>query len=109
MRAKDLYNSNVFPPCMIIQIVRFLAEAFLKVFSCVLWIDYSFGYMCSTRSYLIFKLSKIDNTSRLWYFALVYCLIRLIYSQIFYIGLRARFEENLQNFYMVLKLSSSKL
>ena len=28
VRAKDLYNSYVFPPCMIIQIVGFLAEAF---------------------------------------------------------------------------------
>ena len=36
MRAKALYNSYVFPPCMIIQIVGFLAEAFPKVFSCVL-------------------------------------------------------------------------
>jgi len=41
MRAKDLYNSYVFPPCMIIQIVGFLAEAFPKVFSCVLCIDSS--------------------------------------------------------------------
>ena len=28
VRAKALYNSDVFPPCMIIQIVGFLAEAF---------------------------------------------------------------------------------
>ena len=28
VRAKALYNSYVFPPCMIIQIVGFLAEAF---------------------------------------------------------------------------------
>ncbi len=41
MRAKALYNSDVFPPCMIIQIVGFLAEAFPKVFSCVLCIDSS--------------------------------------------------------------------
>ena len=41
MRAKALYNSYVFPPCMIIQIVGFLAEAFPKVFSCVLCIDSS--------------------------------------------------------------------
>ena len=45
VRAKDLYNS-LFPPCMIIQIVGFLAEAFPKVFSCVLCIDSSsFGYI----------------------------------------------------------------
>ena len=36
VRAKALYNSYVFPPCMIIQIVGSLAEAFPKVFSCVL-------------------------------------------------------------------------
>ena len=41
MRAKALYNSYAFPPCMIIQIVVFLAEAFPKVFSCVLCIDSS--------------------------------------------------------------------
>ena len=41
VRAKDLYNYDVFPPCMIIQIVGFLAEAFPKVFSCVLCIDSS--------------------------------------------------------------------
>ena len=35
VRAKALYNSYVFPPCMIIQIVGFLAEAFPKVFFCV--------------------------------------------------------------------------
>ena len=28
VRAKDLYNFDVFPPCMIIQIVVFLAKAF---------------------------------------------------------------------------------
>ena len=28
VRAKALYNSDVFPPCMIIQIVGFLAKAF---------------------------------------------------------------------------------
>lgn len=39
MRAKALYNSYVFPPCIII--VGFLAEAFPKVFSCVLCIDSS--------------------------------------------------------------------
>jgi len=64
--AKALYNSDVFPPCMMIQIVGFLAETFLKVFSCVLCIDSSsFGYMCSSRSCLIFKLWKIDSRSRL--------------------------------------------
>ena len=39
VRAKALYNSYVFPPCMIIQIVGFLAEAFPRVFfyvSCAL-------------------------------------------------------------------------
>jgi len=41
VRAKALYNPYVFPPCMIIQIVGFLAEAFPKVFSCVLCIDSS--------------------------------------------------------------------
>ena len=41
VRAKHLYNSYVFPPCMIIQIVGFIAEAFPKVFSCVLCIDSS--------------------------------------------------------------------
>ena len=46
VRAKTLYNSDVFPPCMIIQIVGFLAEAFPKVFSCVLCIESSsFGYI----------------------------------------------------------------
>ena len=39
VRAKALYNSFVFPPCMITQIVGFLAEAFPKVFSCVLCIN----------------------------------------------------------------------
>jgi len=33
VRAKTLYNSDGFPPCMIIQIVGFLVEAFPKVFS----------------------------------------------------------------------------
>ena len=28
VRAKALYNYDVFPPCMILQIVGFLAEAF---------------------------------------------------------------------------------
>lgn len=28
VRAKALYNYDVFPPCMIIQIVGFLAKAF---------------------------------------------------------------------------------
>ena len=41
VRAKSLYNSCVFPPCMIIQIMEFLAEALPKVFSCVLCIDSS--------------------------------------------------------------------
>ena len=45
MRTKALYNSGVFPPCMIIQIVGFLAEAFPEVFSCVLCIDSSSGYI----------------------------------------------------------------
>ena len=35
VRAKSLCNSDVFPPCMIIQIAGFLAEAFPKVFFCV--------------------------------------------------------------------------
>ena len=35
VRAKDLYYSDIFPPCMIIQIVGFLAEAFPRVFFCV--------------------------------------------------------------------------
>ena len=30
VRAKDLCNLDVFAPCMIIQIVEFLAEALLK-------------------------------------------------------------------------------
>ena len=46
MRVKALCNLDVFPPCMIIQIVGFLAEVFPKVFSCVLCIDSSsFGYI----------------------------------------------------------------
>jgi len=50
VRAKALYNSYVFTPCMIIWIVWFLAKAFPKVFSCVLCIDSSsFGY-CSAQS-----------------------------------------------------------
>ena len=39
MRAKALCNLDVFPPCMIIQIVGFLVEAFPVVFfyvSCAL-------------------------------------------------------------------------
>ena len=36
VRDKALYNSYVFPPCMIIQIVGFLAEAFPKIFSSIL-------------------------------------------------------------------------
>ena len=39
--AKALYNSYVSPPCIIIQIVGFLAKAFPKVFSCILCIDSS--------------------------------------------------------------------
>ena len=35
MRAKALCNSDIFPPCMIIQIVGFLVEAFPIVFFCV--------------------------------------------------------------------------
>ena len=47
MRAEDLYDSDVFPPCLIVQIVGFLVDAFPKVFSCVLCIDSSSsGYMC---------------------------------------------------------------
>ena len=51
MRAKALYHSYLFPPFMIIHIVGVLAEAFPKVFSCVLCNDSSSsGYMCSARS-----------------------------------------------------------
>ena len=65
MRAKALYDSYVFPPCIIIQIVGFLAEAFPKVFSCVLCIDYSSsGYMCSAQS-LSFPKATFDSRSRL--------------------------------------------
>jgi len=65
VRAKALYNFYVFSPCMIIQIVGFLAEAFPKVFSCVLCIDSSsFGYMCSAQS-LSFRKSNFDSRSRL--------------------------------------------
>ena len=35
VRAKALCNLDVFPPCMVIQIAGFLAEAFPKVFFCV--------------------------------------------------------------------------
>ena len=35
VRAKTLCNLDIFPPFMIIQIVRFLAEAFLRVLFCV--------------------------------------------------------------------------
>ena len=46
MRAKALYNSDIFPPCLIIQIMGFLAEAFPEIFFCVLCIDSSsFGYI----------------------------------------------------------------
>ena len=41
VRAKALYDSYVSPPCMIIQIVGLLVEAFPKLFSCVLCIDSS--------------------------------------------------------------------
>ena len=34
VRAKALCNLDVFPPCMIIQIMGLLAEAFPKVFFC---------------------------------------------------------------------------
>ena len=54
MRAKALYNSYVFPPCKIIEIVGFLAEAFPKVFSCVLCID-------SSSSSNIFQLDLFQN------------------------------------------------
>ncbi len=47
MRDNALYNSYVFPSCMIIQIVGFLDEAFPKVFSCVLCID------CSSSGYIV--------------------------------------------------------
>ena len=57
VRAKALYNLYVFPPCIIIQIMGLLAEAFPKVFSCVLCIDSSSsGYMCSARSLSFRKL-----------------------------------------------------
>ena len=41
MRAKALYNSYVFPPYTIIQIVGFLVEAFPKVFHVYCVIDSS--------------------------------------------------------------------
>ena len=41
VRAKALYNSYVFPPCIIYNSVGFLAKAFPKLFSCVLRIDSS--------------------------------------------------------------------
>ena len=105
VKAKALYNSYVFPPFMIIQIVGFLAEAFPKVFSCVLCIDSSSsGYMCSSRSCSIFKLPQIDSRSRLQYFALFILHYRVNLQSDFLHGLRARFVENLQNFYMVSKL-----
>jgi len=57
VRAKALYNSYVFPHCMIIQIVGFFAEAFPEVFLCALCIDYSSsGYMCLARSLSFRKL-----------------------------------------------------
>jgi len=43
VRAKALYNSYVFPPCMIIKIVGFLEEAFPKVFYVI--DSSSFGYI----------------------------------------------------------------
>ena len=39
---------------------------------------------------------KFYSRSRLYYFSLVFCVIELIYSHIFYIDLRGRFVENLQ-------------
>ena len=57
MRAKTLYNSYVFPPCMIMQIVGFLVEAFPKVFSCLLCRRFFFFWLyCSARSLSFRKL-----------------------------------------------------
>ena len=63
VRAKALYNLYVFPPCMIIQIVAFLAEDFPKVFSCLLC-DLLFFFWLYLFS-LIFKFPQIDSRSRL--------------------------------------------
>ena len=85
MRAKALYNSYVFPPCMIIQIVGFLSEAFPIVSSCEWFIDSSSSdYMCSARSLSFRKLIvEVGYSILLW----LYCIIGLTYNQIFYMVL----------------------
>ena len=86
MRAKALYNSYVFPPCMIIQIMGFLAEAFPKVFSCVscalillllvICLQLDLAQSLSFRKLIV----EVGYSIFLW----LYCIIGLTYSHIFY-------------------------
>ena len=76
VRAKALYNFDVFPPCMIIQIVGFLAEAFPKVFSCVscvfillllvICVHLDLSQSLSFRKLIV----EVDYSILLWYIAL---------------------------------------
>jgi len=105
VRAKDLYNSYVFPPCMKIQIVGFWLRLSPKYFHVYCALILLLMVICVqldlVQSFSFRKLIvEVGYSILLW----SCCIIGLIYSQILYIGLRERFVDNLQNLYMVSKL-----